>query len=63
MNSLLKEIVEKLDISPSKYQQAVERYESVGNWLDAESSELKPFNPKVFPQGSFRLGTPKTKYR
>lgn len=36
---------------------AVERYTAVGNWLDAIDSPLKRYRPRVYPQGSFRLGT------
>jgi hypothetical protein len=57
MNSLLEEIIGKLDILPSKYQQAVEHYESVGKWLDEDNFKLQPYNSTIFPQGSFRLGT------
>lgn len=55
--TLLEFIGQALDISPSKYEQACARYKAVGEWLDAPNSSLKPFLPKVFPQGSFRLGT------
>ena len=47
-----------LDIPPSKYQQAVERYEAVGAHLESGTySECDNREPQVFPQGSFRLGT------
>ena len=32
-------------------------YNAVGDWLGREDSELAPFAPIVFPQGSFALGT------
>lgn len=54
----LTQYAEELDIPPNKYQEAVQRYESVGTWLscdDYEGSEGK--EPIVYPQGSFRLGT------
>ena len=57
LNSLLESVSDNLDISPSKYQQAVDRYTSVGTWLDADNSPLKSYLPRIFPQGSFRLGT------
>lgn len=57
MESLLDGLSRSLDISPTKYKQAVERYTAVGEWLDATNSELRPDLPRVFPQGSFRLGT------
>lgn len=57
INTLLESISDKLDIPPGKYQEAVERYEAVGEWLDAEDSRLQQYSPRIFPQGSFRLGT------
>jgi hypothetical protein len=53
LSMLLDGAVEVLDISPDLYGDAVKRYEEVGDWL-AEHG-----NPglKIYPQGSFRLGT------
>ena len=57
-DEFLTEYIEGLDISPSKYQQAVDRYISVGSWLT--EGELLASNgslPTIYVQGSFRLGT------
>jgi hypothetical protein len=54
---LLQGIAESLDIPPSKYQQAVERYTAVGNWLKVPGTALAQYAPDVYPQGSLRLGT------
>lgn len=56
-NKFLEEAAQELDISPSKYKQAVERYQAVGKWLD--SAEYPKFDGEtnIYPQGSFRLGT------
>jgi hypothetical protein len=56
-SEFLERAANEVDISPSKYQDAVARYEAVGCWLeDGEypgcSGELS-----IYPQGSFRLGT------
>jgi len=56
-NSTLDEMAESLDISPSKYKQAVERYQAVGEWLEGGEYEGCLGQPEVSPQGSFRLGT------
>lgn len=56
VSSLLDGIATRLDISPTKYKQAVDRYTSVSNWIangDFEGVEDIHF----YPQGSFRLGT------
>lgn len=57
VDTLLRLIAEGLDIPPSKYKQAVERYTAVGNWLEAGNYPGATRTPMVFPQGSFRLGT------
>ena len=46
-----------IDIPVGKYQEATERYEAVGKWLSAEDSALAVYEPGVYPQGSFALGT------
>lgn len=57
VNTLLREIAEELDIPPSKYKEAVERYTSVGNWLEDGEYPAVVATPVIYPQGSFRLGT------
>lgn len=53
----LEKVAEDIDIPPSKYQDAVDRYMSVGHWLqDGEYSGCSG-EPDIYPQGSFRLGT------
>jgi len=54
---LLERIVEELDIPESLYLQAKNRYESVGDWLSKDDSPLTIYNPEIYPQGSFLLGT------
>lgn len=56
-NKILKKIAEELDISDSKFEEARKKYESVGDWLKREESNLVEYNPKIYTQGSFRLGT------
>ena len=56
-NSILKEVIEQLDLPDSAYEKAVNRYESLGDWFDREDSQVNDFNPHIFAQGSFRLGT------
>lgn len=57
VNSILRELAEELDIPPSKYKQAVERYTAVGRWLDGGDYPGASGEPVIYPQGSFRLGT------
>lgn len=50
----LKNAAQELDIAPSKYKQAMERFHSVGNYL-REGKYDGP--PEIYLQGSFKLGT------
>jgi hypothetical protein len=53
----LSALVEELDISDTRYEQATRSYQSVGEWLNRPASLLRVFSPSVFIQGSFALGT------
>lgn len=51
-------LAESLDVSDQCYELAISRYEDVGAWLnDKTKSRSAEFKPRIFPQGSFRLGT------
>lgn len=45
-------LIEGLDISPTMYKNATEKYEAVGTYLQNQGLECD-----IFPQGSFSLGT------
>ena len=53
----LEALAKALEIPPSRYEQAEKGYKSLGDWLHREDSGVKNFDPDVFVQGSFRLGT------
>lgn len=55
--SMIEEILSEIQISESKYEEAEKRYKAIGNWLNREDSLVARFNPKVYAQGSFLLGT------
>lgn len=55
-NSILRQIAQHLDISPSDFKMAQERYSAVGRWLDGGSYQSGA-SPDIYLQGSFRLGT------
>lgn len=57
LSQLLMDLAEELDVPPSKYEEAADHYMAVGDWLNAEGSELARFGPVIYPQGSFGLGT------
>ena len=56
LNELLEAAIASFDIPDSRYELAVRRYESVGQWLEA-FEEDRGQEADVFVQGSFRLGT------
>ena len=57
VSQILRHLADSIDISESRYEDAVEKYEAVGNWLGKEGSPSVLYNPEISPQGSFNLGT------
>lgn len=50
-------LADELAISESRYEQACRSYMSLGDWLHRSESSVVQFDPQVYVQGSFRLGT------
>ncbi|MDO9529378.1 MAG: nucleotidyltransferase [Syntrophales bacterium] len=57
LSKFMERLSDALDIPEAQFKEAVERYQAVGKWLNKEDSKLHPFEPEIYPQGSFRLGT------
>ncbi len=57
LDELLYRICEKLQLSDSQYRLAEERYNAIGDWLAKEDSSLHVYNPRIYPQGSLKIGT------
>lgn len=57
LSQIFEILCEQLDITPTQYDDAKSKYEAVGDWLGKPESELAPFKPQVYAQGSIRLGT------
>jgi len=55
--SVLETTADALDIPDHVYEDAILKYEDVGEHLAAEDSDLRDYKPQVYVQGSFRLGT------
>ena len=55
LNRILKDLADEIDVPPSKYREARQRYDAVGTWLDEDGSELARYQPSIYPQGSFAL--------
>lgn len=50
-------LADELAISESRYEQACRSYTSLGEWLHRPESAVVQYDPQVYVQGSFRLGT------
>lgn len=53
----LEAVASEIDIPPGKYKEAVERYTAVARWLEEGRYPGASGKPRIFTQGSFRLGT------
>ncbi len=56
-NDVLKRILEKIELPDGAYEKAEKRYQDIGEWLHRPDSSCAEYDPHVFSQGSFRLGT------
>lgn len=54
---ILEDLAASLQVPPSRYEAAERSYKAVGEWLHREASCVRRAGPKVYVQGSFRLGT------
>lgn len=50
-------LADELAISESRYEHACRSYASLGDWLHRPESTVLKYDPQVYVQGSFRLGT------
>src|ERR1022692_3006654 len=53
----LDDLADELEIPEYRYEQAQTSYKSLGDWLNRENSTIRQFEPQVYSQGSFALGT------
>ena len=60
---VLEKILEAIELPEGAYEKAEKRYKDLGEWLQREESTCVDFDPHVFPQGSFRLGTANRPYK
>lgn len=56
-SQVLRQILQKIELPESSYDKAEKRYKDLGEWLQRPGSSCSDFDPLVFSQGSFRLGT------
>lgn len=57
LDELLEQVCVSLQLSPTQYEDAKEKYEAVGRWLSAPESTLAQFRPEIYSQGSMRHRT------
>jgi hypothetical protein len=57
LDDLLDRVGLKLQLSPTAYDLAVERYRAIAEWLRAEGSPLAGYDFDIYAQGSLRIGT------
>ena len=55
--SMLQITADMLDVPDHVYEDATLKYEDVGEYLASDDSDLYPYKPQIYVQGSFRLGT------
>lgn len=60
---VLEKILEAIELPEGAYEKAEKRYKDLGEWLQREGAGCVDFDPHIFPQGSFRLGTANRPYR
>jgi len=56
-NKFLRAIADELEVPEERYEQAEKSYKSFGEWTHRAESPVANFDPEVYIQGSFRLGT------
>jgi hypothetical protein len=54
---ILEKLAKSIDLTETQYRDAIERYEAVGTFLAHPTGSLAAYNPRLVPQGSFRIGT------
>ena len=55
LDAILAEVAIRIQLPPSKYRLAVERYRAISAWLEREDSPLKDRIVRLYPQGSMAI--------
>lgn len=56
-NAALAAILQEIDLPDTARQKAEARYKRLGEWFGEPGQRCSSYNPRIYPQGSFRLGT------
>jgi hypothetical protein len=57
LDKLLLQTCGEVQLAPSRYELAVERYGTLNSLLESDGSPFRYFRPEIYPQGSMALGT------
>jgi hypothetical protein len=57
VDTLLEHVAETIELPESGYETAKRRYEDLSYWFGRSESFCMRYDPHIYPQGSFRLGT------
>ncbi len=57
-NLAIEKLVEELAVPQDRFDQAESRYKDLGEFLHRDESKVRDYDPEVYIQGSFALGTP-----
>lgn len=57
VEAFLEALAKELEVPDHRYEQAQKSYTSLGEWLHRPTSSVRMYDPQVYCQGSFRLGT------
>ncbi|MGX9353495.1 nucleotidyltransferase domain-containing protein (plasmid) [Shimia sp. W99] len=57
-NIAIEKLAEELAVPQDRFDQAESRYKDLGEFLHRAESKVREFDPDVYVQGSFALGTP-----
>jgi hypothetical protein len=56
-NAVLAAILKEIDLPDTARQRAEARYKRLGEWFGEPRQKCSDYRPRIYPQGSFRLGT------
>ncbi|MFC6763068.1 nucleotidyltransferase [Sulfitobacter porphyrae] len=57
-NVAIEKLAEELAVPQDRFDQAERRYKDLGEFLHRDESKVRDYDPDVYIQGSFALGTP-----
>ncbi|MEJ6389784.1 nucleotidyltransferase domain-containing protein [Gymnodinialimonas ulvae] len=57
-NVAIEKLADELAVPQNRFDQAERRYKDLGEFLHRDESSVRKFDPEVYIQGSFALGTP-----